>query len=477
MYLSNNQRDENGFFEAISKMVSIIKKLDDFVVVHHYDADGITSGAIVAKALQREGKKVKTKWLKQLYKENISEIKGLGKNFLFVDFGSGQIDYLKEELNEDNLFILDHHQPVEKNQKIVEIKWHINPLLFGINGGKEISGAGTAYYFAFFLNKKNIDLAYLAIVGALGDMQDYHGSLEGLNRKILEDAEKSGRLSVKKDLRLYGRISRPLISYLLFSSSPIIPGLTANEENCVSFLKENDIPLKDPYTEQWLSYEDLSPENKKKLSSAILIHLSNEGVPEWKIQELIGEVFTLEKEDKKSPLRDGKEFATMMNACGRHGMADVGLEVCLGDRKGKYGEALALMQEHKNALRKGIELVEKQGVEEKENFYFFDAGQEIDDSIVGIIAGMLYGSFIQENKPIIALAKNKDGTIKVSGRGTSWLVRNGLNIGLALKELQEEIPGLEGGGHKIAAGAKLPSEKLDDFLEKIGDKFKKQLNN
>ena len=156
-------------------------------------------------------------------------------------------------------------------------------------------------------------------------------------------------------------------------------------------------------------------------------------------------------------------------------MADVGLEVCLGDRKGKYGEALALMQEHKNALRKGIEFVEKHGIEERESFYFFDAGEEIEDSIVGIIAGMLYGSFIEENKPVIALARNKDGTIKASGRGTSWLVRRGLNIGLALKQLQEEIPGLEGGGHRVAAGAKLPADKLDEFLEKIGEIFKKQL--
>jgi single-stranded-DNA-specific exonuclease len=469
------ERDESAFFNSIKKMVQIIKNLENFVVVYHYDADGVTSGAIITKALLREGKKVKTKWLKQLYKENIDEILNLGENFIFVDFGSGQIDYLKKEIGEDRLFILDHHQPIEKNGQVVSTKWHINPLLFGINGGKEISGAGVVYFFSKELNIKNLDLSCLAIVGALGDMQDYGGQLEGLNRKIIDDAKEMGGLSVKIDLRLYGRISRPLISYLSFSSSPIIPGLTANEENCVAFLKENDIPIKDSFTEQWLSYEDLSLVDKKKLSSAIFLYLSSEGIPEWKLKELIGEVYTLEKENKKSPLRDGKEFATLLNSCGRHKMANIGLDVCLGDRAEKYGEALVLMQEHKNALRNGIQFVKKNGVEEKESFYFFDAGEEIEESIVGIIAGMLYGSFIEENKPIIALAKNKDGTIKVSGRGTSGLVRRGLNIGGALKSLQEKIPGLEGGGHRVAAGAKVPAKYLNFFLEELGVKFKEQL--
>lgn len=469
------ERNEAGFFQAIQEMADEIKKRDDFVVVHHYDADGVTSGAITAKALQRAGKKVKTKWLKQLYKEDIDEIKSLGKNFLFVDFGSGQLDYLIEELGE-KFFILDHHQPIKVKGKVPALKWHINPMLFGISGGRELSGAGAAFFFAKALDENNKDLSALAIVGALGDMQDYSGKLIGMNREIIKIAEQEKLLSVKTDLRLYGRISRPLTQYLMFSSSPILPGLTANHDACLAFLNENNIPLKDPFTEQWLSYEDLPEEEKKKLSSAILMHLSSEGVPEWKMKELIGEVYTLEKEPPKSPLRDGKEFATMMNACGRHGMADVGLEVCLGDRKGKYAEALALMQEHKTALRKGIEFVEKNGVEEREQFYFFDAQGEIQDSIVGIIAGMLYGSVIEENKPIIALARNDDGTVKASGRGTSYLVRNGLNIGLALKELQAEIPGLEGGGHKIAAGAKLPEEHLALFLEKLGEKFKEQLS-
>ncbi|MCX6803291.1 MAG: DHH family phosphoesterase, partial [Candidatus Diapherotrites archaeon] len=107
----------------------------------------------------------------------------------------------------------------------------------------------------------------------------------------------------------------------------------------------------------------------------------------------------------------------------------------------------ALMDEHRENLRRGIEFVQKHGIDEKKSFYFIDAGDSIDESIVGIIAGMLYGSLIAETKPIIALARNTDGTIKASGRGTSELVRRGLNLGSAMKEISKVILGVEGGGH------------------------------
>jgi single-stranded-DNA-specific exonuclease len=470
------ERNELAFFDLLKKIAQEVKKRDDFVVVFHYDADGCAAGAIATKALNRAGKKVATLCLKQLYKENIPQIKELGKNYLFVDFGSGQMDYLKEEFKE-NFFVLDHHQPTQVNGKQVEHAFHANPLLFGINGGTEISGAGVTFLFAKELDENNSDLSVLAIVGACGDMQDSTGQLIGMNRKIIEVAEAQKLLSVKKDLRLFGRISRPLVSFLCFSSNPILPGLTANEENCLAFLKGLGLPIKDPFTERYVSYEDLSFEQKRSLSSALIMHLSSYGVEEWKIKELIGEVYTLEKEKEKSPLRDAKEFATALNSAGRHKEPNVALNVCIGDRNptGEYGRILALLDEHRAALRNGIEFIHSHGIEERKTFYFFDAKDQIEESLVGIIAGMLYGSVIQENKPIIALAQNADGTVKASGRGTSFLLRRGLNIGRALKEISVEIPGVEGGGHKIAAGAKIPSEKIDEFLNLLEKKFEEQM--
>ncbi|MFA5125688.1 MAG: DHH family phosphoesterase [archaeon] len=479
MYCSGptGERNEEAFFQMLDLMAIEIKKRDDFVVVFHHDADGCAAGAIAVKALQREGKKVLNICLKQLYKENISEIKALGKNFLFVDFGSGQLDYLIEAFD-DNFFVLDHHQPPALHETLIKSRRHVNPMLFGINGGTELSGAGVTFFFALALNKKNFDLSVLAVIGALGDMQDFNANSEliGLNKKALDIAVKNKLIEVKKDLRLYGRVSRPLVSFLVFSSNPVLPGLTANEDNCKAFFQQLSIPLKDSFTDRWLSYNDLSEEHRRELTSALILLLAENNMPEWKIKELVGDVYTFKKENPLSPLSDGKEFATLLNACGRNKRSDIALAVCMGNRKEAYFEALSLMDQHRENLRKGIQFIQQNGIEEKKSYYFFDAKETIDESIVGIIAGMLYGSMLEENKPIIALARNHDGTVKASGRATSALVRRGLNLGKAFKEIGLEIEGVEGGGHRIAGGAKIPLEKINLFLKLLEKKFEEQLN-
>ena len=454
--------------EKMKEIASRVRENDDFVVIHHYDADGTSSGAILVQALQREGKKVQKMWIKQLYKETISEIKGKGKNYMFVDFGSGQLGYLKEEFGE-NLYVFDHHQ-----KSNVEHINHFSPFDYGINGGNEISASGIAYLFAKTLNEKNSDLIPLALVGAVGDVQDFTGKLIGLNAEIVKEGKEKGIVKVENDLRLYGRVTRPLTSFLMFSSSPVLPDLTANEENCKKFLQELGIELKRGGA--WRSYNDLSKDEKKKLTSALIVHLSNHNVPERKIQELIGEVYSFPKENPKSPLSDAKEFSTLLNACGRHGHADIGVEVCMGDRDEKYLEAMSLMQEHRRQLRQGIEWVIRTGVDEKEQFYYFDSGEKIKESIVGIVAGMLYGSgAIEDNKPIIAVAVNEDGSLKISGRATKDLLDKGINLGKAFKEICNELgEGNEGGGHAIAAGLKLEIKNKETFFEKLDEKFKEQ---
>src|SRR3989344_1409499 len=130
------------FLKKAREIADEIKKRDNFLVVFNYDADGISSGAIICTALQRLGKKFETKILKQLYSEEIDKIIGTAKNYIFVDFGSGQLSELKEKIRE-NFFVLDHHQPLA-----VGWRFELNPLLFGVDGGLEISAAGVAYFVA-----------------------------------------------------------------------------------------------------------------------------------------------------------------------------------------------------------------------------------------------------------------------------------------------------------------------------------------
>jgi RecJ-like exonuclease len=151
----------------------------------------------------------------------------------------------------------------------------------------------------------------------------------------------------------------------------------------------------------------------------------------------------------------------MLNACGRQGRPEVGLELCTGE-EGAYEKARSLLLKHRAALRAGIEYAEG-AVEDFGKFYFLDARGIIDDGIVGVVAGMLY-SVLPRDKPILAAALDEKGNVKISSRGTKGLLAKGINLG----KIMAEAGGPGCGGHGVAAGANIKKEDLDSFLLKAG---------
>src|SRR5207247_101677 len=75
----------------------------------------------------------------------------------------------------------------------------LNPHLEGA-GSDVASGAGCAYAVAKALDPANKDLASVAIVGAVGDVQDQEfRRLSGYNREILQDGIDAGVLRAQID--------------------------------------------------------------------------------------------------------------------------------------------------------------------------------------------------------------------------------------------------------------------------------------
>jgi RecJ-like exonuclease len=453
--------------KGLAEVCAFIRERDGFTVVGHHDADGLAASAIVALALKRLGKRFAIHSTKQLDRDRIGKIAELGDRFIFVDLGSGQAALLGGALAGREFCIIDHHAP---SAAIPEPQF--NPHLFGADGSMELSAAGAAYFVAKALDARNVSLAPIAIVGAVGDMQDSGGSLVGLNREILKDGESCGEIEVKNDIRLFGRHSRPLTQFLSYCSEPFLPGLTANEEACRQFLHSLGIKL---FTDRWLFYADLDDGQKKRLISGLYVYGKQHNVPEYILRTLVGEVYELKREPERTELRDAKEFATMLNACGRHDKPDIGIEVCMGDRGDAFARARTLLQHHRKMLRDGVEWSQKRGAVELKNVYVLDGEKEIKDTLIGVIAGMLYGAqVIRHDKPIVALALDDEGMLKASGRATAALVRQGVNLGAAMREAAAAVGG-EGGGHNIAAGARMPPERKKAFIEAVNDVIGKQI--
>ncbi|MBN2250481.1 MAG: DHH family phosphoesterase [Candidatus Altiarchaeota archaeon] len=463
------EKIKGAFWESICSVSEKLAKEEDFLVVSHHDADGVTSCAIMVDLLTSLDKDADFMILKQLDSTTISKVEeSPRKTIVFTDMGSGQLPLIKERAIR-NFYIVDHHPPEEEYEK------QVNPHFHGYDGGLEVSASGLAYLVAKSLG--NTGMAHLAIVGAVGDMQDSDGKLHSLNRIIMEDGIKQGLIKVKQDLRLFGRQSRPLTQMLAYASDPVLPGLTGNESECAAFIEDLGIPLRTG--ERWRTYVDLKNEERQKLASALYIHLLDYNIPEYVIQGMIGEVYTLLKEGKRTELRDAKEYASLLNACGRQEQSEVGVRVCLGDRGAFWETARGILQMHRKALRDGITYLKEKGVEKDHtNFYYFDSDGGIGENIIGVIAGMAYGAgIIPSDRPILAFADDRDDPemLKVSGRANWGLVRRGLHLGNALREESRKFGG-EGGGHDIAAGARIPKSDKNEFLKNMDKKMGEQLN-
>ncbi|MEE9151331.1 MAG: DHH family phosphoesterase, partial [Thermoplasmata archaeon] len=318
------------------------------------------------------------------------------------------------------------------------------------------------------------DLASLAIVGAIGDLQDAKNlRLMGTNREVMEDAKNAGFLHWKKDIRYFGRETRSISKLLQYANDPLIPNLTGKEDACITFLLELGIPLK--HEEKWRRWIDLILEEKRVVSSEIVKLLLSKGFGHEIANRLVGEVYILVKEEEGTELRDAKEYATLLNSCGRYDKAEVGYNVCLGDRDEWLERARVLLRGHRRTLVDTLQLIKEIGISETNNIQYFHGQDKVPENIVGTVAGMLLGGEeVRSDLPMLAFALTSEGDIKVSARATRALVNKGLDLSVVMKKSSEKVGGV-GGGHNIAAGATIPKGCEEEFLAFADKLVKEQL--
>jgi len=447
----------------------IIKKSKQIHIVSHIDADGLTAGSIAYKTLERLGKDFSIEFVKQLDEDVIKNIKDKNYELVwFTDLGSN----ISTNYTDINKIITDHHECPENSNK----SFHLNPHLFNIDGGFEISGAGTTYLVSKAIDEENMDLSALAIVGACGDIQDRkYGKLMGLNRDIITDGKKLEVIDPKIDIRYFGRETRPVYKLLQYANDPVIPGVTGRESSCITFLQEIGIKLKNG--DSWRRWIDLTKNERSLIISTIAQTLLTKGFGYKITKKIIGEVYILEKEEEGTEVHDAKEFATLLNSTARYDKYDVGLNVCLGDRDKYLKKAKNLLLGHRANLVEGLQFAREEGIVKREYLQFFHARNGIRDTIIGIVTNMLLNSEdVNSNIPLIGFAFKDDGQVKASARGTEELIEKGLNLSVAMKKAASSLDGI-GGGHNIAAGATIPRGKEEEFLDILEKEIKKQLKN
>lgn len=445
---------------AAEPAVEKLREFDGRIrLIGQYDADGICATAIAHELLERLGKDFSYEILKQLYEEDIERIAGEEEELIFfVDIGSGQSEAVKKKIVEEagkQVVISDHHEP-ELSSEESEGFIHLNPHFLGHDGGEAISAAGMTYLIARKASEDNRDLVKYALVGATGDVQKQEGEFLGLNSELAEEAVENDFVEKRQGLDLYGRTTKPLQKSLMYTTDPYLEGVSNNESGAIQLVKSAGINIRQ--NGDFRTLANLSEEEEKKLIHTMI----KRGYP---VQELLNDIYTLPNGYEID------EFSTTINACGRLGEPKKGVKILLENDQElaekmskKYGRKIS------SALGFVEENVENQNVVYENSVGVIDAGDSIEEEFIGTVVTILMNDGIFSSPVVMGMAEAEKDKLKVSSRASKKLVEDGFNLGELIGDICEEVEG-EGGGHNVAAGAKIPREKKEEFVERLEKKF------
>src|SRR3989338_6112075 len=262
-------------------------------------------------------------------------------------------------------------------------------------------------------------------------------------------------MKVKRGLRIFGGHTKPLHKALEYCTDPYIPGVTGSESGAIQFLY--DLGIEPKSGSNWKKIIHLNDDEMKKLVTGIIMRRLGEESPE----DVLGNIYLLKEEQDESPTKEVKEFATLLNACGRMGKASLGIWACLGDQKIK-DKAIRNMSDYKKQIIDAINWYNgnkySENIIEGEGHIIINAKDNVMHTIIGTLASILSKSKeFNKNTFILSMAQVLDGTTKISLRFNSK--NENMDLREILKNMTANIEGCESGGHHNAAGATIPTER------------------
>ena len=400
-------------------MASRIIAQEQVEILCHHDADGIAAGAIMSLALYRAHIPFR---LRVTPRVQVKDLKKGGNNLL-CDLGSGLPD-----LPEDTM-IIDHHLP------LFEGPYHVNPRLSGIDGDRELSGAGAAYLVANAIGD-NRDLAGLVLTGIIGDGQE----LTGKNQEIYLEGMGNGIITKKRGIRLPGR---DLPEKLNLAANPYLPGISGCEEEITSLIKACTTDEEKPATDLLLSMLVLGAAEFSRPDALL---------------NLYGDIYQLERE----VIPDAHTMTMLIDACGKEGEGSIASAICLRS-SGDLNKAFEIAVSHRRKLISELQRTLTTPPGEGPTGVY-----EIHDKrLASDVADTISGCMEKTDSTIIVVARQDDGTCHLSIRAPlSRPEQADQDLGTLVHTLAEECGGF-GGGHTTRAGATIACDHLSRFIAGI----------
>lgn len=429
-------------------------------VITHTDADGISAAAIMGRCLYNYDVAFGVQFTRPRTSEDMAKLSDEGYDlYVFLDQGAGNMEEIHKHLlaKQKEVVIIDHHPgsfPTHTNLV------NLNPHTCGLNGAKDVSASGATYLVVEQLDLKFRSLVGLAMVGAIGDRQEFFSGFTGVNDMLAKRAVDLELVSIGEGLKLIGRTFKPVLECLRTSTRPYIEGLSGNPPACRSLL--NDLGVSPSITISELQFEQ-----QRALADAISARAGSVASNEDFQHALWGATYTNLSDQIVGPM-ELREYATVLDACANLKKSEIGFAMAAGD-KNTVSEALSLLSSRQEEMLRTLIWISKNKslIKDTGKFRYIYCGEDVDSSLIGEALSLVIESgVIEMDLPLLGLADSVGGVVKISARGTPKLAMGGANLGMALGLAAKEVGG-SGGGHDVAAAAKIQKDRMDEFLNEL----------
>jgi single-stranded-DNA-specific exonuclease len=413
-------------------------------VIYHYDGDGIGAASALVRALRRLGYGFQATALQGVERGRIEELlQATPGPVIVTDTGASWPE--SYAAHRFPVLVLDHHTypghptPPACPPHVA----FVNPLDWNVDGMTELCASTLAWLFTIFLDPKNWDNVPWALSGAIHDRQ-HVGGFRGLNGILVREAIHRHLLSERKQLSLRGA---SVAAGLAASIDPYFVGVSGRADAAADLVRRLDIAPERPL-------EALEPTERERLAQALTARLEQQGTrPEFR------ERVVTERWGFPGERVDAEELSQLQNAAGRAEQPGVGVALAFGDPDAGR-RCREFWDGWQSGVLRGLRRLEDHGPRKLSAIQWFESPEL---TLAGTQAGLAITYFLDPYRPVFVFSRS-EGSTKVSSRGTTWLVGQGLDLALACREAAAKVGG-EGGGHRVASGATIPSDREEEFLQ------------
>lgn len=409
-------------------------------VIYHYDGDGIASATCAVRALRRLGHSVQATPLQGVERARMEALLRATRGpVLIVDTGASWLSAYPS--HPAPVVVLDHHVYPAHPEALPSHVALVNPLDWGVDGMSELCASTLTWLTTVFVDERNWDNAPWGLSGAIADRQ-HMGGFRGLNHRLVEEAERRGFLTRRARLGLSGET---VLEALEHAIDPYFRGLSGDRGASEKLLAELDIP-------PGSRLDQLAAPAQDRLATELERRMKVQGVrPEFIAQ--------FRHESYEAPgVGDTEDLAELQNATGRATTPGIGIALGLGDPEA-LERAQGARASWRTGVLQGLRRLETDGVHDLPHLQWFESP---DATLAGTQAGLGITYLLDSHRPVAVFTATSEG-VKVSTRGTLWLVSRGLDLARVCRDAAKAAGG-EGGGHRVAAGATILEDRREVFL-------------